>query len=1095
MRWFSLIILSFIDWRMISINENTIHKARRFLMFNLSIFDCRTKGERELYTELEKAKNEEKQNIKTKLLETVKSFSGIRTIGKKVLFDSKSGEAKVSKLIAGFENEAVRLSPLLKYKEDDPKYFPLVKEIIILDCPGTKDKKEISWHELILEQIVNDGIKIDGEKYIVYSSSANQMKKRQVCLMQEQFFNKNQSRLMCGLTLDVINNKDGCNTGKYLAYTSLVFSKSVELPVDINIDEVLVLPEFETDVFEKVNYLDMESLSIKETTMPVPVNHMDGAGIFLPEIFPQSCQIRGGWIKGAVFPFDFRQFIIEKQEQGIALKTIQDAWGNDVSVDYIRDNIKLILNDSQLKMRMYYESWEEYKTKFNDNKLKICINNMLHYPNTDDPIVLSAYQFYQTIPRENVTDERIEALTKLTIEKINDAKVNPDTALEIMGIDLDNTEELEPFYASIKAYPQMLQDSYVKKRIDSKIQSERKKAMSGRPYIKGYYNYICPDLYAACEYWFCGIDNPEGLIPKNHVYNALYADKENITEVCCLRSPHLSDCEHGIRQLEKSDECKRWFSGMDTVISTHDLLTKIIQCDVDGDECLTTPDRDFIDLLDRNKLPLYYEMKKAEPSEVNKQNIFDCLMRSFKNEKIGDISNALTKHLNMAYKVDPDFVRIMTAYNNFCIDNPKSQYMPSLGKYQDMYCEWMERENPYFFKYAKGKESDKCCTNAVINERSNVNRISKYIEKNTRSNKNNIWRESINGKEFDPKHFMDFDIKVDRSSETYKKLLDEMILLKANDNEKFREKIRKKVDASNDDKKLGYDVYYFYCNSKIQNIIKEHYSIAERIGYRRKAATYLVDIEYFQEENKESSKDILWNCFGDILYENLLYNLKQKPDELFRVKRNAYKKSEQLEKEIAEMVEAVKQEKIDTYSVPIMEYEFEWIQNLKCRKGCERDRYLLYLLLVQYHREMKYLDSVENQDAISDDRRKYFKLYKKSKYGKVTRATLDKWLTIDARATIAEKGLNRLCKKELVKIQKCKKYDKIFLQLPEKEKDGVELFTVKNKNPMIDYYLYTKDVPVNECVICHRLFPAPEGNVKTCSPTCSRINELRNKNN
>ena len=138
-----------------------------------------------------------------------------------------------------------------------------------------------------------------------------------------------------------------------------------------------------------------------------------------------------------------------------------------------------------------------------------------------------------------------------------------------------------------------------------------------------------------------------------------------------------------------------------------------------------------------------------------------------------------------------------------------------------------------------------------------------------------------------------------------------MARLKANDNEKFREQLRKKYNASNDDKKLGYDVYYFYCNSKIQNIIKEYYSVTERIGYRRKAATYLVDIEYFQEENKESSKDILWNCFGDILYENLLYNIKAKPDELHRVKRNAYKKSEQLEKEIAEMVEAVQQESWD----------------------------------------------------------------------------------------------------------------------------------------------------------------------------------------
>ena len=809
----------------IVISKNTVNKARRFLMFNLSIFDCRTKEERKLYGKLEKVKNEEKQNIKTELMDAVKSFSGIRTIDKKVLFDSKNGEAKVDKLIAGFENEAVRLSPLLVYEEDNPKYFPLVREIIILDCPGAIDKEAISWHEIILEQIVRGGVIIDGEKFIVYSSSANQMKKRQVCLMKEQFFNDNQSRLMCGLTLDVINKKGGCNTGKYLAYTSLVFSKSVELPVDINIDEVLVLPEFETDVFEKVNYLDMESLTIKEMTMPVPVNHMDGAGMFLPEVFPQSCQIRGGWIKGAVFPFDFRQFIIEKQEQGIALETIKDAWGDDVSVDYIRDNIKLILNNSQLKMRKYYDSWEEYKKKFSENGLKICINNMLHYPNTDDPIVLSAYQFYQTIPRENVTDERIEALTKLTIEKINNAKVNPDTALEIMGIDIEGTEELEPFYASIKAYPQMLQDSYVKKRIDSKIQSERKKAMSGRPYIKGYYNYICPDLYAACEYWFCGIDNPEGLIPKNHVYNALYSNKDDVTEVCCLRSPHLSDCEHGIRQLEKSDECKRWFSGMDTVISTHDLLTKVIQCDVDGDECLTTPDRTFIDLLDRDKLPLYYEMKKAEPSEVNKQYIFDCLMRSFKNEKIGDISNALTKHLNMAYKVDYEFVRIMTAYNNFCIDNPKSQYMPSLEKYQDMYCEWMERENPYFFKYAKQKETDKCCTNEVINKRSNVNRISKYIENNTKSNKNNIWRDSIDGKEFKPQYFMDSDVKVDRSSETYKALLDEMARLKANDNEKFREQLRKKYNSSNDDKKLGYDVYYFYCNSKIQNIIKEYYSV------------------------------------------------------------------------------------------------------------------------------------------------------------------------------------------------------------------------------------------------------------------------------
>ena len=757
-------------------------------MFNLSIFDCCTESEKKIYRRHKKSnKLEEKQELKEALLDIVKSFDGIRKINKKTLFN-KNNEPIVNKTIAAFENECVRLSDSFVYDEDAPKDIPLIKEIVILDCPGSPEKNEYSWHEIVLKQLLENGILIDGEKYIVYSSSANQMKKRQVCLMQEKFLKDNEKclmqekflkdnekRLMCGLNLDIINQNGGCNTGKYLAYTSLVFSKSVEPSIDIDIDEVLILPEFETNVTEKVNYLDMESLTIEEKIMPVPVNHMDGAGMFLPGVFPQSCQIRGGWIKGAIFPFDFQQFIIEKQKEGIAKDSIRDIWGNEISVDYIRDNIKIILNGSQLKMWKFYNTWEDYKKAFKDNGLKICVNNTMHYPHSDDPIVLSAYQFYQTIPREKVTNEKIIALSKLTVEKINDAKMNPDTALEIMGADMETEDGLDPFYASIKAYPQMLQDSYVRKRIDKKIKSERKKAMSGRPYIKGYYNYICPDLYAACEYWFCGDENPQGLIPKNHVYNALYGEKEDIIEVCCLRSPHLSDCEHGIRKLCKSDECKRWFQGMDTVISTHDLLTKILQCDVDGDEMLLTPDRAFIDLVDRNKLPLYYEMKKSEPSEVNKQNIYDCLIRSFKNESIGDISNVLTKYLNMANEVNVDFVRILTAYNNFCIDNPKSQYMPELGKYQVMYNEWLKREYPYFFKYAKDKKSDKCCDDKVINERSNVNRISKYIAENTKSNKDNIWINPVDGKDFNPRYFQDVDFKISRSSDTYKALRDELI--------------------------------------------------------------------------------------------------------------------------------------------------------------------------------------------------------------------------------------------------------------------------------------------------------------------------------
>ena len=1062
------------------------------MMFNLSMFDCLTEEERNLYNEYKiNNKIDVREEIKKKILMSVKSFSGIREINRKTLFD-KNGEPIISKLIAGFENECVRLSESFLCDEKSPKDIPLIRDVIILDCPGTPNKNELSWHEIILKQIVDRDILIDGEKYIVYSSSANQMKKRQVCLMQFDFFDKFKNRLMCGLTLDIINQNGGCNTGKYLAYTSLIFSKSVEPSIEIKIDEVLVLPEFETEVTEKLNYMDMESLMIEEKEMYVPVNHMDGAGMFMPGVFPQSCQIRGGWIKGAVFPFDFRQFIIEKQKEGHAKDTVRDIWGDEVSVDYIRDNIKIILNGSQLKMWKFYKSWEEYKNAFKDNGLKICVNNTMHYPNNNDPIVSSAYQFYQTIPRENVITEKIERLSKLTVEKINDAKMNPDTALEIMGADLSETEGLDPFYASIKAYPQMLQDSYVRKRIEKKIQSERKKAMSGRPYIKGYYNYICPDLYAACEYWLCGDEEPKGLIPRNHVYNSLYCEKEKVTEVCCLRSPHLSDCEHGIRMLEKSDECKKWFHGLDTVISTHDLLSRILQCDVDGDEMLLTPDKTFIDLLDRSKLPLYYEMKKSEPSEVSMKNIFDCLIRSFKNVKIGDISNVITKHLNLASEIDINFIRFMTAYNNFCIDNPKSQYMPSLGKYQEMYNEWIEREYPYFFKYAKDKKSEKCCNDESVNKRSNVNRISRYIQKCTRINKDNIWIKTVEGKKFNPRYFEDTEVEIDRSSDIYKALRDKLAELKVNDTEKFRERLRKKYNASRNDKKLGYDVYFFHCHSVLQKIVKESYNIKERIGYRRKTALYLIDIEYFQEENINSDKSILWNCFGDVLYENLIFNLKHKPEKLFAIKKNAYKKLDQREKEINDMVESVQEEMFEKKKVSIMDYEYSWINNLLCRKGSESDRYLLYLLLVLYKRKKKYIDGLEDQDSITDDNRNHFKIYNNARYKKVTRNTLDHWLD----RVIAKKGIERFVKKEIIKkIIYCDSYDKIYLNLP-KEPQSVpkELFSVTHSNPMIDYYIYSGEKIIKKCTVCNKDFVVEGGNVKTCSLKCSRINELRNKN-
>ena len=109
--------------------------------------------------------------------------------------------------------------------------------------------------------------------------------------------------------------KDGCNSGKYLAYKGLPLSSSiVPEEYEIDIDKCLVVPDFSTMVNEKVECIDIdhkkrEFIGIERRNEDVEIPQTDGAGMFLPGVLPASAQIRCSHLKGAIFPFDFRKFL------------------------------------------------------------------------------------------------------------------------------------------------------------------------------------------------------------------------------------------------------------------------------------------------------------------------------------------------------------------------------------------------------------------------------------------------------------------------------------------------------------------------------------------------------------------------------------------------------------------------------------------------------------------------------------------------------------------------------------------------------------------------------------------------------------------
>lgn len=1044
---------------------------RRCRVYKLNVMDSMTDAERNYYDVIDQNRNKQnfdKQFWQDKLKKEIKKFPDgeVRKISKKYLYlsddDGNCTETEnLKRQIVLSENEIIRRCNV------DLTDVPLISQIVIM-----KSKSELMID--VLNQIIDRGVDIDGVHYIFYTSSTNQMKNAEITLLEEKFWNENKSGLMCGLTEDIINSKGGINMGKFFSAKALNMSNSIAFDSGVNIDEVIIVKDFKTLVSGMVNYLDIDTLNVTEQEKSIPIEHMDGAGMFIPGTFPCSCQIRGGWLKGAIFPFDFHAFI-EKYESKLSEVHMLDAWDDVVTIEEFM-SAKLILTDSQLKMRKYYNSMTEYREKFKESRQSITINNWAHEPNKSGEVRV-AYQPFQTIPRKNITDDAIASVTKKTIEYINGAKNDPKTALRLMGVDVESADdtmeqkEMNVLHAAILKYPSLLQDVHVKKSMQSALLSERNKAMGCKMIMDGIWSYVCPDLYAFCQWLFLGEDNPDGLIQNGHVYNNYYKDTE-VEEVCCIRYPHLSDCEHGIRKIEKTSECAEWFNGYDTIVSCHDLISKTLQCDWDGDHICLVHDKSFLNILDRKALPLLYEMTKAEPSQICNDGIMKCLTSSFSNENIGFVSNAITKIFNSVDEPNINLVRVLCAYNNYVIDYFKTQKRMDLKEYSSEYEKYKSSDGkcPHFFRYAKKKKKDAC---EEFNPKGNCDRISKYVKDKTRKDitKTKYVSEENDAEDmFNPEMLKRKDAKINRKSKEYIALREVLAKLKITRINQCKKISRHIKNSDNLEAKFSDDeLYYFDCVNQISNIISD----------RRKATDYLVDVEYYQEENADSKKDILWNCYGDIVYTNICNNAKDNT-EAIPVKRNSYMSRSEKIKEVEKCIEEAEKEILNTERVSISQNEYDSIMNIKSRKNRQNDKYILFIIYVLLKRFQKRYG----------DKYNYVRIYKRAKQRKITRAAIDSWIGSEC----TNKGLIQLEKNGYIKTEECQRYTKVFVKMVfELNEDEKELFSVAESNPLIDLFKYNGDRKTRQCEICKKWFVA-SGNNKTCSDKCSNHMRKMNKN-
>lgn len=567
----------------------------------------------------------------------------------------------------------------------------------------------------VLENIIHNGFYYNGRKYVYFASSAGQIRTKKAVFVREDLLNENWNRLSCGLSVEEVNRKGGMNLNKYNAYLALCNSATEEW-TDFDIDRCIVVDDFETNVVTEVDYVDDRDYSITRQTMPVPIPHTDGCGMISPELSDKNFMLRMAWTKGLLGVFDFKGFIKEK---GCSSK-IKDIWGKEW--DIIEDDIQIILTKSQLKMAAYYDSWDEYKSKFRKYGCKAgkC--------NVEENRFKKASINYQAIQSFiDYKDAELKQMCSQSVDFINSVCSDKQSQLELFGI-----REGKPRYKyngmqkCLIEYNGLLKDNYFREQLRELRKKKIKELYSAKFKINGYYTFLLPDLYAFCEWLFDGKQVPEGLLQNYEVHCRLLDYNK---EVDCLRSPHLY-FEHAIRNNVTSSETEKWFITDACYTSTHDVISKVLQFDVDGDRTLVLQDDNIINVAKRNQtgiVPLYYNMRKAAKEPITDESRYRGLSTAFTGGNIGIVSNNISKIKNSEEIRNPDkkqeaidCLKWLCMVNNETIDYAKTLYKSVPPKsVKKIISKYVNKKLPAFFVYAKDKtfecvaEMNDCIVNRI----------------------------------------------------------------------------------------------------------------------------------------------------------------------------------------------------------------------------------------------------------------------------------------------------------------------------------------------------------------------------------------------
>ena len=661
-----------------------------------------------------KQKEHEKGLYDESLREEIKHLVSIEKVYKKMINKEKEQLTEQFQ-ITRFENNQLGKIRQVRLEEFCPKNVVSIFESDLIRSANIKPDTLIddliivqTFYFEVIEDIIKDGFIYNGEKYIMFTASAGQIRVKKVVFIKESAYEKVKNTITCGLSIEEINSKGGMNVNKYLAYLALCNS-ATDLWEDFDIDRAIVVDDMETLVPADVDFIDDITYEVERRHMNVPIPHMDGCGLISKTKSKKNFMFRMPWFKGLLAVFDFKKFIKLMREQGYTnCGIVKDIWGKEH--DVLKENIEYIFTKSQFKMWKFYDGWDDYKARF---KKYDCHANKCNEEEDEISEATINYQMLQSL--FVMSDEDINKLTSKTRLEIDDIGRNPNTMLKALCATDDN-KHMNYFQQAVNHYPSLLRDNHTKENIKDIKKSKVKAGRSGKLRIDGKYTFLIPDLYAFCEWLFLGIENPKGLLEDGQVSCKLYKERK----LDCLRSPHLY-VEHAVRNNTHNQQTKKWFVTDGIYTSVHDVISKVLQFDNDGDKALVVAEDIIInnaetEIEEYDIVPLFYNMRKAEPQILDNEVLYQGMESAWTGGNIGLYSNNISKIYNsdkMVYGNKEDrieclkVIKLLCMENNFVIDYAKTLYKPIRPDWaKDLITGFTKANLPYFFTYAKDKSKN-----------------------------------------------------------------------------------------------------------------------------------------------------------------------------------------------------------------------------------------------------------------------------------------------------------------------------------------------------------------------------------------------------